>query len=358
MRYTGIFRRERLWSAAVVGAIALTIVLVGCGDDKGNGADVETRTEWKPAVEKTVTVTPPDREIPSPVEPEEERATTVVTEIEAPQEVTYEEAEAAYQDKRYDEAVKLFTRYTEGKSENPWGFYMLGLSAWKAGDHEIAEKALERALELDPDHVKSQLNLSRVYLDTERPDKALVWTEKTLAIDPESNDAHRLQGRAYSQLGQVENAIAAYHKAIMSDEQDAWSMNNLGLIFIEEERFVEALLPLARAVALRDDVAVFQNNLGMALERVGHFRAAEEAYRSAVAIDGSHKSASSNLARVESVIEDPDIGAIDLKELAHRFDEEIGVGREMVIEKGTPTMVDPEPVIAIESDSTAVGKGP
>lgn len=357
MRYTDIFRRDVLWIAAFVGTIALSILLVGCGDDKGNEGDVEMMTGWKPASDETETTTPTEREIPSPVEPEEEQTTTAVTEIEPPREVAYEEAEEAYRARRYDEAVRLFTRYTERKTENPWGFYMLGLSAWKAGNHEVAEKAFERALELDPDHVKSQVNLGRVYLDTERPEKALVRTEKVLAIDPESNDAYRLQGRAYSQLGQVEKAIEAYHKAITSDEQDAWSMNNLGLLFIEEERFVEALLPLARAVELRDDVAIFQNNLGMALERTGHFRAAEQAYRSAVAIDGLHKSASSNLARVESVREDPNIGEIDLKELAQRFVEEIGGGRELVTEESMPGEEYPEPVVVVEADSTEIGPG-
>jgi Flp pilus assembly protein TadD len=82
--------------------------------------------------------------------------------------VSYEEADSAFRAGRYDEAARLFARYTEGKPENPFGHYMLGLSAWKSRDHTGAEAAFERALALDPDHVKSYLNLARVLLEVGR----------------------------------------------------------------------------------------------------------------------------------------------------------------------------------------------
>jgi len=145
-----------------------------------------------------------------------------------------------------------------------------------------AADAFERALELDPQYLKSWLNLARVRLDTSRPESALEAIDAALAIDSESSVANRLQGRAYHQLGQTEEAIDAYRRAILLDEEDVWSMNNMGLILIEEGRFEEALPPLARAVDLQEERAIFLNNLGIALENTGHYRAAEEAYKSAV----------------------------------------------------------------------------
>ena len=59
-------------------------------------------------------------------------------------------------------------------------------------------------------------------------------------------------------------------------------MNNLGLIYIQQDRSDDALLPLARAVELRSNSPVFQNNLGTALERTGHVAAAKQAYEAAV----------------------------------------------------------------------------
>src|SRR5207253_8194019 len=63
------------------------------------------------------------------------------------------------------EAVDLFTGYTERKPENPWGFYMLGLASWKAGNLAQAGEAFDQALKLDPKHQKSLLNSARVLLE-------------------------------------------------------------------------------------------------------------------------------------------------------------------------------------------------
>jgi hypothetical protein len=42
---------------------------------------------------------------------------------------------------RYDDAVDLFTRYSEKKPNNSWGPLHLGLSAWKDG-RSMSPKAL------------------------------------------------------------------------------------------------------------------------------------------------------------------------------------------------------------------------
>src|SRR5690349_1872953 len=47
--------------------------------------------------------------------------------------VTFEMADSAYRERRYDDATVLFRTYTGGRPGNAWGFYMLGLSAWKSG---------------------------------------------------------------------------------------------------------------------------------------------------------------------------------------------------------------------------------
>jgi tetratricopeptide (TPR) repeat protein len=318
------------------------------GGDDHSGSVVTYRTK-EPAQTSTPAQpvqTPVAQTTPAVDEPDE----VFITEPEPPKEVTYEEAETAFFEKRYDEAVELFTRYTERKSENPWGYYMLGLSTWKSGDNEGAEGAFEHALELDRQHVKSWINLSRVLLDSSRPSEALARLDEALALDPESNAAYRLQGRAYHQLGRIDQAIDAYRRAIQIDDQDAWSMNNMALIFIEEERYDKALPPLARAVELRDDVAVFYNNLGMALECTGHFRAAEQAYRDAVAADASHEKALANLERTEVVLVGPDVEPVDLLALAESFVDEIS--------GWNVATADAEMHVSVEPGSDAVVAGP
>jgi Flp pilus assembly protein TadD len=226
-------------------------------------------------------------------------------------------------ERHYEDASRLFAGYVAGHQENAWGFYMLGLSSWKSGNREAAEKAFGQALELDRGHVKSWVNLGRVLLELERPDEALQNIDEALALKPESNDALRTRGRALDELGRTDDAVAAYTDALLVDEEDAWSMNNMGLAYIRSERFDKALPPLARAVELRDDVAVFYNNLGIALERSGYTAQAAAAYTSAVSIDSTYAKASANLARVEGIETDSAALSVDLDRLAVEFADEI-----------------------------------
>ena len=102
--------------------------------------------------------------------------------------VTFEMADSAYRGRRYDDATVLFKTYTESRPSNAWGFYMLGLSAWKSGDREQAKSAFAQALTIDSTHVKSHLNLSRVLLESGEPDSALVHIEAAIALDSTSSE--------------------------------------------------------------------------------------------------------------------------------------------------------------------------
>jgi superkiller protein 3 len=203
--------------------------------------------------------------------------------------------------RKYSDATAIFEHYTGQRPRNAWGHYMLGLSAWKSGDLAKSEQAFEKALNIDPHHVKSLVNSSRVFIDQKRHDDALDRLRRAAEIDPESTQVYRLLGRTYHTQGKRDEAVAAYRRAIELNELDAWSMNNLGLLFLETQRADEALPLLAKAVELRQDVPGFHNNLGMALEHTGRFRAAATAYKGALAADPGYDKAKRNLARVEAV---------------------------------------------------------
>jgi tetratricopeptide (TPR) repeat protein len=237
--------------------------------------------------------------------------------------VSFEMADSAYRERRYDDATVLFKTYTETRPNNAWGFYMLGLSAWKSGDRVQAESAFVQSLALDSTHVKSHLNLSRVLLEAGQPDSALVHIEQAIALDSTSGEPLRLQGRAFEAQGKTDDAIVAYQRAIVKNDSDTWAMNNLGALYMRLQRFEDAIGPLARANEIDDKVATFHNNLGMALELTGRFEQSVEQYRAALAIEGTYGKAVANLQRVELVKQDPSITPADLAERSKQFQDEI-----------------------------------
>jgi len=237
--------------------------------------------------------------------------------------VTFEIADSAYRERRYDDATVLFKTYTAGRPSNAWGFYMLGLSAWKSGDREVAESAFVQALSIDSTHVKSHLNLSRVLLEEGKPDSALEHIEQAIALDSTSSEPLRLRGRAFEVQGKTDDAIVAYQHALAKNDSDTWSINNLGVLYMQVQRFEDAIGPLARANELEDKVAAFRNNLGMALELTGRYTDAVGQYRAALAIEGTYGKAVSNLQRVELVKQDPSVTPVDLTERSKQFQDQI-----------------------------------
>ncbi len=295
--------------AASIAAILILVTAACSGDNTSKpGIVSEVKAAEVPVTSQSATTTPVANTTPS----KPAVSTTV----------TYGEAESAYNDKRYGEAADMFAMIVSRTPSNTFAQYMLGLSAWKAGDNDRAEKAFLAALERDSSHLRSHLNLARVLLDGGRKADALSHIEKALVVDPLSVDGYRLMGRVRSEMKETDASIAAYKKAIGLSEKDSWSMNNMGYVLIQNGRYDEALGPLSRAVELNPTVAVFHNNLGMALERTFRYAEAVEVYRAAVALDAGSKAASS-LKRLEGRKNESWVTTIDLKEIAKKFAEEV-----------------------------------
>ena len=253
---------------------------------------------------------------------EDTAAVAVVIPEPEPVVVTYAMAEQAYFDGDFPLAADLFDKYTDEHGENAWGFYMLGLSQWKAGEADVAEESFLAALDLKPDHQKSLINYGRVLIDLNRSEEAREQIEIALAVNPENNSARRVLGRIQHNSGQLEEAAATYQVVLRTQQDDAWALNNLGLIRIEQERFDDAVAPLAKAAALKTEVACIQNNLGVALERIGQYKAASQAFAQALDADAEYKKAEISMARLVDMVEAEDLIPVDLAALAAEFTTE------------------------------------
>jgi tetratricopeptide (TPR) repeat protein len=289
------------WAAAAI----LPLALLACSD----AGDPATRTD-------TAGASPTVVEVGEPVTGSPE---SVATAADAIIEVSYADAEQVFSRGEYGDAAELFSAYAERRPDNVWGHYMLGLSAYRSGDLIRAEQAFDRALEIDPTHVKSYVNSARVLLDLGRSHEAVERANLALVHDGTSSDALRLLARAHAALGQTDEAIRTYQQALVVDDRDVWAMNNLGLLYIELGRPEDALPPLARAVQLRSTAPVFQNNLGVALERTGHLAQAAEAYTAALQADSTYGKAGISLERVRTLIDASVVNDVDLAELAETF---------------------------------------
>jgi predicted Zn-dependent protease len=292
--------------------LMLTGIVLACGGEKGE-QKVMTVAQVDPA---PVTTQPETKTDTKPVTPE------AVTEPKYTN-VKYGDAETVFRKGSYKDAAEMFGSFVIEHPESPAGQYMLGLSAWKSGDHKRAEEALKRAVELDSTSVKAQINLARVLLEQGRNDEALPYIKKVVELKPESGESWRVLGNVNANLGRPDDAIESYHQALVRNDQDSWSMNNYGLVLINLGRSEEALMPLARAVQLKPKSAMFQNNFGIALEQTGYLGSAIDAYTAAVDADSTYTKAKVNLERVQKLLGETDGEFIDREALVRSFVEEI-----------------------------------
>ena len=288
--------------------VLFTVAVVAIASACGTEGD-ETKTTTPPSSTAQPAISPP----------------AVVARPTSLQPVTFASAQALYAKRQYREASESFADYAESHPNNPFGHYMLGLSAWKSGDLDVARGAFERSLALDSTNVKALLNLGRVLLDQGKLNDAFVRVGAAIKLDSGSADAHRMMGRVQSARGEHDSAMTSYRFALSIDPTDSWSMNNLGLLLIGQGRYEEALSPLARAVALRPEAPAFANNLGVALERTGHPSAAADAFRTALKADSTYAKAARSLARVEGKT---DSTTVDVGALAVAFNDEIQAARQ------------------------------
>lgn len=302
---------------------ALSIgALAACGGDDGQETPQVAAVKAAPPIAMATPADTGAKDVPDTTK-------TAVSEPE-PVVVSYGDAERVFRSGEYGEAADMFEAYVGRRPDNPWGHYMLGISAWKAGDHERAEAALRRTLEVDSTHGKSLINLARVLLEQGNASDALEPAERVVELDSASGEGWRVLGNARSDLGLVVEAVEAYRTALELDHRDAWTMNNLGLLMIREGRYEEALPPLARATELRPDQALFQNNLGVALERSGHPVEAADAFRAALLARPDYEKAKVSLERVQARVVGPDVVPVDVAGLAAEFASEIEGWKEEV----------------------------
>lgn len=194
---------------------------------------------------------------------------------------------------------------TEEKTspQNVWSVYGEGLQQLRDGNPEAAVSSFKDALTIDPQHVKSLVNLTRAYLQMQRFEDAETAINRAVAIDSTDAAIFRVQGRVLQSTGSNEEAITAYRKSIdLKPENNPYAYNNLGLIYVLSDQHEDAVPLLEKAVQQKDDVDFFYNNLGMAYEGAGDFQRAKIAFERALEINPDYDKAAENLLRIKHLL--------------------------------------------------------
>jgi tetratricopeptide (TPR) repeat protein len=145
------------------------------------------------------------------------------------------------------------------------------------------------------DNFIGHTNLGNALLKMGNVNEAIAHYQKALQIKPDSAEAHNNLGNALIKKGSVDEAIAHYQKALQIKPDYAETHNNLGNALLKKGSVDEAIVHFQKALQIKPDFAEAYNNLGDSLLKKGSVDEAITHFQKALQIKPGYAEAHYNL---------------------------------------------------------------
>ena len=216
--------------------------------------------------------------------------------------------------RQYDLAVEWIARAIR---QQPRAEYLstLGTTLRQLGRLDEALKALDKAVQLEPEDAGLWINLGAVLVDLKRSNEALLAFQHVLTLDPLHWDAAWRSGFLLHGLGRGEEALSCLNLSDRLRPNQAIILETRAIVLHRLKRSQEALADNKRAHALNPGNANICNNIGAILQSRGRDQEALPWFDKALALRPDHLIACTNKAS-------------SLQQF-HRFDEAAAIYRHM-----------------------------
>lgn len=157
----------------------------------------------------------------------------------------------------------LATTRVSATSSVPWN--NLGDVYSGEGNYQLAIRAFQQTIRLNPTHLGAHHNLGVVYLRMGDFDQAIIWFERAIAINPLPQTYNEL-GVTYLQKREFDKAEKLFRKMIELAPEIPVGYNSLGILFAEQGRVEEARQAWEKVLELDPSAEAAKRNL-MLLEQ-------------------------------------------------------------------------------------------
>lgn len=144
-------------------------------------------------------------------------------------------------------------------------WFLEGLSLLEAGDYERSIDALNKSIEIDPTHAAAYQNRGVDYSRLGNQQQALADFNKALSMNDKRvpiRDIYREMGVAYFRMDKIDDAIAAWQKGLRKAPSDPTLLNNLAVAYLQQERYDEAASSAQKAFAVDASMPEILNTMG------------------------------------------------------------------------------------------------
>lgn len=165
----------------------------------------------------------------------------------------------------------------------------LGMAYFEAGQLAEAAAAFHQALALNPNMAAAYNGLGRVAYHTGPPAAAIAAYEQAMALDPQYIAPFYGLGILYSaQLGEYEQAVAAFQRGLQHNPANAFLTASLGSTYARMGRIDEALAALQQAGALDPTSAFVESWLSILYLHGKRYADAIAACQREIALEDAH----------------------------------------------------------------------
>ncbi len=168
-------------------------------------------------------------------------------------------------------AVQVFRKITTMEPDASASFLGLGSAYIAAGEFDKAEAAYEEAVSIDCFDADVYYNrLGMTYLRAGEYERAKASFEKAIGNRGDLPLYHCNVGDALAMEGRLDEALAAYEKAIsMNPESRGAYLNRLGNTLYREKRYIQAIQVFKGAVAAEPSNPFYHLHLSRSYEAAG-----------------------------------------------------------------------------------------
>ena len=180
------------------------------------------------------------------------------------------------------DAISEFRTASEIKADESLNYTMLATSYFELGEPDKSAEFIVKAVKIAPQDLNANMTAGQIFSRNHQPENALQYLQKAVELDPGNTAAIRNLAQTYYDLGNINESIATYQKAIRTtvDMKIKADLHfNLGVLYNQIGDFDEAEDHFISALDLNpEDVEAI---LGMAqtFESNEKWRKAEKFYK-------------------------------------------------------------------------------
>ena len=198
---------------------------------------------------------------------------STVIQVQAPPLSECEQLVALFDAGRFAEVQSRAQSLSSHYPQSGFVWHMLGCALELQGQDGLS--ALQKATQLLPGDAGAHNNLGAALNDRGQLDGAVASYHRALALNPDYAEAHYNLGNAQTDLGQLHDAVASYRRALAIKPDHAAAHSNLGNAQKNLGHLDEAVTSYRRALEINPDFADAHSNLLLAMHYSDRYSPAE-----------------------------------------------------------------------------------